>query len=100
MTKSQEEFIEEEFIEEEFIEEEFIEEEFIEEEFLEEYRAQFEETDRALEAALEAMRILKTKTTVDGLKAAMNAAGYSDDESIEAYKMILWSRTVNERRRT
>ena len=70
------------------------------EELREEYRSQFEEDDRAFEAALKAMRIVKTKTTVDGLKAAMNAAGYSDDESIAAYKMILWCRTVNERRRT
>jgi hypothetical protein len=75
-------------------------EELREEEFREEYRAQFEATDRALETALEAMRILKNKTTVDGLNAGMNAAGYSDDEARAAYKMILWSRTVNERRRT
>ena len=65
------------------------------EELREEYRLQFEEDDRAFDAVMEAIRLVKTITTVDGLNAGMNAAGYSDNESRAAYKLILWGTTVN-----
>jgi hypothetical protein len=68
------------------------------EELREEYRSQFEEDDRAMDAALEALRLVKIVDTSDGLNAGMNAAGYNNDEARAAYKMILWSDAVNKRK--
>jgi hypothetical protein len=65
------------------------------EELREEYRSQFEEDDRAFDAAMEVIRLMKIVDTSDGINAGMNAAGYSDNESRAAYKMILWSATVH-----
>jgi formiminotetrahydrofolate cyclodeaminase len=70
------------------------------EELREEYRLQFEEDDRAFDAVMEALRLVKIVDTSDALVTGMNAAGYTDTEINAACKMILWSAAVNERRRT
>jgi hypothetical protein len=65
------------------------------EELRDEYRSQLEAEDREFGAVMKALRLIKTTTTVDGLIAGMNAAGYSDNESKAAFNRILHHNDAN-----
>jgi hypothetical protein len=57
--------------------------------------SQLQAEERKAGAAMEVLRLVNIDKTVDGLIAAMNAAGYSDKETKSAIRTILWHNDKN-----